>query len=62
VGLAWDGKVVGTFSACDACVQKAEATIARVRQIFDAMLASGIGRDLANETMSFLLNHPGFKE
>lgn len=45
-----------TFNACDICVATGEAFLARVRPIFDAMIACGVPRDVANETMSFMLD------
>lgn len=62
VDLEWDGKVVGTFSACQTCVDKTLATLARVRPIFDAAIAAGVNRDLANDAMRLILNDPRFEE
>lgn len=45
-----------TIFACAECVAKTEAVIARVRPIFEALLACGVSREVANETMSFMLD------
>jgi hypothetical protein len=44
-----------TGFACDECVAKTEAILARVRPVFEAMLACGIPRELANRTMTYML-------
>lgn len=48
-------QAVAHFVACDECVEYCSSTMARVRPIFDAMIAAGIDRELANETMTFML-------
>lgn len=53
------GEEVMRFFGCDACVDEDSATLARVRPIFDAMLEAGIDRDLANDTMTFMLQKSG---
>ena len=55
------GVSVGTLVGCDACLARTEATLARVRPIFDAAIAAGIPSELANDTMSFILNDPRFE-
>jgi hypothetical protein len=46
---------VAAFSACEACVEKTTKELATVRPVFDAIIAAGVDRDLANEVMDFLL-------
>lgn len=41
--------------ACDECWNKSEDFLARVRPVFDAMIARGVPRAIANETMTFML-------
>ena len=43
------------FISCPGCVEKTYAELANVRPVFDAMLAAGVPRDLANDAMTFLL-------
>lgn len=57
--LAKDGVTVAEFSACDACIDAVTGTLARVRPVFDAMLAVGIDREVANDAMTFLLERAG---
>jgi hypothetical protein len=58
--LEYQGEKVGDFGACDACVEKTEAELDAVRPVFDAMIAAGIDREIANDIMTFLLDrlHP----
>jgi hypothetical protein len=62
VDLSWNDKVVGTFTACQSCIDRTTATLDRVRPIFDAMIAAGVDRDLANEALRAILEDPRFKE
>jgi hypothetical protein len=55
------GTSVGTIVGCDVCLAKTEATLARVRPIFDAAIAAGVPRDLANEALTFILDDPRFE-
>jgi hypothetical protein len=58
--LVYEGDTVAEFGACDPCLEKTAGELAAVRPVFDAMIAAGVSRDHANETMTFLLNllHP----
>lgn len=54
--LEFGGSRVGEFGACDACINEVGGELAAVRPVFDAMIAAGVDRDVANETMTFMLN------
>ena len=43
------------FVACPGCIAKVSADLDSVRPVFDAMVAAGVPRDLANATMTFML-------
>lgn len=51
-----EGKLSATFMSCDACMDKTENFLARLRPIFEKMLACGVPSDITNETMTFLLD------
>lgn len=53
--LLFQGEPLATFDACDACIAETDATLSRVRPVFDAMLAAGIDRGIANDVMTVLL-------
>lgn len=57
--LTLDGAPRVGFTGCDACVAQSLGTLDHVRPIFDAMIEAGIDRDVANETMTFLLTRAG---
>lgn len=44
------------FKTCDACFKKTVGELDRVRPVFEAMQAANIPGEIANETMTFLLN------
>jgi hypothetical protein len=44
------------FSACDECAAEVERELSAARPIFDAMIAAGVDRETANDTMTYLLN------
>jgi len=47
--------------ACDACFDKTAQRLAHFRPLFDQMIELGISRDIANRTMTFMLqqiDHP----
>lgn len=48
--------VVVSVNACRGCVEAVRAEIARLRHVFDAMLAAGVPRGIANQTMTFMLD------
>lgn len=54
--LFYQDKLVDTFDACKSCISEITDRLARVRSIFEAMLEAGIDYDLANATMTFLLD------
>lgn len=55
VELEADGLPVGKFVACSDCLERAHEHMGRVRAVFLAMLDAGVERELADETMTFLL-------
>jgi len=55
VELEFRGEVIGTFKACGICIQETTDRLARVRPVFEAMLAAGITRENANKAMTYLL-------
>ncbi len=55
VELALDNKPIADLSGCDTCIDKIAGELAAVRPVFDTMLACGVSRELANDTMKFLL-------
>lgn len=48
--------LVANFIACDECLDRSIAFLAKVRPVFETMRAVGIPGEIANETMSFLLD------
>ena len=57
VDLCLNGEVLDLrVYACSECIAKIEGELANVRPIFDAMIAAGIDRALANEAMTFILD------
>ena len=48
--------VKATFFSCDECMDKTEKFLAQMRPIFSAMIACGVPTDVANETMTFMLD------
>ena len=53
--LTLRGETVLALLSCDDCVARGVAELAHVRPIFDAMIAAGVPRDLANDAMTFVL-------
>lgn len=53
--LYLQGQKVSGFVACDDCVARTDATLTKVRPIFDVMIAAGVPRETANDVMTFLL-------
>jgi hypothetical protein len=53
--MQWKDETITIF-ACDKCVGTVDGVIARVRPVFDTMRACGVPRDIANDTMTFLLD------
>ncbi len=56
VELALNGEPIADLSGCDTCIDKIAGELAAVRPVFDAMLACGVSRELANDTMTFMLD------
>lgn len=50
-----DGAILHGF-ACDACISKVNTTLNRVRPVFAALIACGVPKTAADETMAFLLD------
>jgi hypothetical protein len=48
-------KVTANFVSCDECMERTEKFLAQLRPVFNAMVTCGVPRDIANETMTFLL-------
>lgn len=55
VDVVKDGHVEASGFLCEACIAAANGMLDRVRPIFDSMIAAGIDRVIANDTMTFLL-------
>lgn len=53
--LTWKGETIMFFS-CDDCVGTAENFLARMRPIFETMRACGVPGEIANDTMTYLLD------
>ena len=54
--VEWDGNPrAARISACDACLEETLEHLAAVRPVFEAMVAAGIDRGLANDAMTDLL-------
>lgn len=51
----FEGEIMASFRACDACINETQSELDRVRPVFDAMIAVGLDRELANEVMSTIL-------
>lgn len=58
--LEYQGEIVGTGRACWDCAQKVVADLDKVKPVFEAMIAAGISRELANEAMTFILDRHVF--
>lgn len=55
VALVHDDEPIATINACPACVARGVAFMANIRPVFDAMIAQGVDRAIANDTMTFLI-------
>jgi hypothetical protein len=53
------GELVASIIVCDKCLSELTTDLLRVRPVFDSMIACGIDRDLANDTMTYLLERRG---
>jgi hypothetical protein len=53
--LCFGEDAIGAFFACDDCLNKTAAEIESVKPVFDAMIAVGVSREHANETMIFMM-------
>lgn len=56
VDLEYQGSVVATIRSCPECLEAAKQLLDSVRPVFDAMITAGVSKELANETMTFLLD------
>ena len=54
--LSLSGVVVGTADICSTCVRAADDELAKVRPVFDAMIACDTSRERANCLMTMLLS------
>ena len=50
-----NGEKVNAFIGCGECTAAVSAELVRIRPIFEAMIAAGLSRDLANDTMTYIL-------
>ena len=57
--IALAGDIVASIVVCDTCLVDLKTDLLSVRPVFDAMIACGIDRDLANDTMVYLLERRG---
>lgn len=53
--IEFEGEVVA-FMSCEECLNTSNTFLDRVRPIFEAMRAVGVPREIASETMTFLLD------
>lgn len=56
VDLQLCGEHIAHFFGCAACGEQTQDELARVRPVFYAMIAAGVSRELANDTMTFLID------
>jgi hypothetical protein len=56
VELCLRDEPLAQFNSCQACLDETNDTLDRVRPVFEAMIAAGIDRETANETMTYLLD------
>ena len=52
--MTWKDETI-TFFSCDECIERDDSFLALVRPIFATMRACGVPRDIANDTMTYLL-------
>jgi len=45
-----------TIFACDKCVEATQSHLMKVVPVFSERIACGVPRDIANDTMTFMLN------
>lgn len=50
------GAEIAEFMSCDECIDTSLGFLGRMRPVFEAMRAVGVPGEIANETMSFLLD------
>jgi hypothetical protein len=53
--MTWEDETLTVFS-CDKCVDMTNGVIAKMRPVFETMRACGVPRDVANDTMTFMLD------
>lgn len=51
-----DGEKKWHGYACDTCLEQTQATLAKHAPVFEAMLATGVPLEIADDTMTYLLN------
>lgn len=60
VTLTFRGDYIARRNVCAECVSETHEELARVRPIFDAMIAAGVDRVLAKDAMTFILDDKRF--
>ena len=60
VTLTFRGDDIARRNVCAKCVSETHEELARVRPIFDAMIAAGVDRGFANDAMTFILDDKRF--
>ena len=53
--MVWKDETL-TFFSCDKCVESADVFLERMRPVFKIMRACGVPREIANDTMTYLLD------
>ena len=53
--ITWKDETI-TSLCCDKCAQTSEDFLARMRPIFESMRACGVPGEIANDTMTYLLD------
>ena len=53
--MVWKDETI-TFFSCDNCVGTVDDFLARMRPIFETMRACGVPGEIANDTMTYLLD------
>jgi len=53
--MTWKDETI-TFFSCDKCVDITDHFLARMRPVFEAMRACGVPGEIANDTMTYLLD------
>lgn len=62
VALDYQGEIIATIDVCGACIELAGAELSRMRVVFDGMIVAGVPREIANETMTYMLRRMAEEE